>query len=75
MHAHKGRVRDGRIVFDEKVELPEDAELYVVIDEPRDIDEADRAELEAMLDESLDEVRRGDTTDGARFLAELKLRG
>jgi hypothetical protein len=72
MQAHKAHVRNGQVVFDEPAELPEGAELYVVVnDRGEELDDEDRAELNAMLEESLEEMRQGKTLDGESFLAGL----
>ena len=73
MNALKAHVKNGQIVLDEPGELEEGAELLVfpVSDE---MDAADRAELNAMLDESFQQLDAGDTVDGPTYLAELRAR-
>ena len=73
MNALKAHVKNGQIVLDDPGELEEGAELLVfpVSDE---MDAADRAELNAMLDESFQQLDAGDTVDGPTYLAELRAR-
>lgn len=59
--ALKAHVRDGRIVLDKPSELEEGAALRALGD---DTDAEDRAELNAMLDESFQQLDADDTIDG-----------
>jgi hypothetical protein len=66
--AMKAHVRNGQIVLDDNVELPEGVAVEVLVpDDEMTIE--DRAELEAALDESTEEFARGEFDD-ARALAQ-----
>lgn len=73
MNALKAHVKNGQIVLDEPSDLDEGAEL-LVFPLSDDMDETDRAELNAILDESLQQLDAGDTVDGPAYLAELRTR-
>jgi hypothetical protein len=66
--------RNGRIVVDDAVDLPEGAEirvyLYDVAADPMSRDE--RAALEAALDRSLAQADGGELVDADELLAELQ---
>jgi hypothetical protein len=54
MHAHKVHVKNGRLILDEPTNLPDGAEVEVlVIDEELTVEE--RAELHASLDRALED--------------------
>ncbi|MFO0762825.1 MAG: hypothetical protein U0359_42265 [Byssovorax sp.] len=55
----KAHVRAGRLVLDEPTTLPEGTEVALFVDPVEALDEADRDELEALLEESLIEARAG----------------
>ncbi len=58
MHARKIQVKDGRLVLDEPTDLPDGAEVEVlVIDDELSVE--DRAELHASLDRALDDSDSG----------------
>jgi hypothetical protein len=57
--ALKAHVRSGRLILDEATTLPEGAEVSLLIDPADDLDEEERAELDAILDESLEDGRAG----------------
>lgn len=57
--ALKAHVRSGRLVLDEPTSLPEGAEISLLVDPADDLDDAERAELDAILDESLEDARAG----------------
>jgi hypothetical protein len=72
MRAH---VRNGYIVVDEPTNLPEGAEVVVaVVDADDDLDDAERAELEAELHAGLDDLEAGRTFDAEDVIAELRAR-
>jgi hypothetical protein len=66
--AVRAHVRDGRIVLDEPVELPEGAVVEVLVP---DAGEIDREALEAELDASAAEFERGEYEDARVFVARL----
>jgi hypothetical protein len=57
--AMKARIRSGRLVLDEPTTLPEGAEVLLVVDPADDLDEEDRPEIDALLDESIEDGRAG----------------
>lgn len=73
MHAHKVQVKNGRLMLDEPTDLPDGAEVEVVV-----IDDAlsatERAELHASLDRALDDSAAGRGVDAMDFLAKYRAR-
>ena len=73
MHARKVQVRNGRLMLDEPTDLPDGAEVEVVV-----IDDAlsatERAELHASLDRALDDSEAGRGVDAMDFLAQYRAR-
>lgn len=68
----KARVRGGRLLLDEPVDLPEGMEVELVpADEGEDLDDADRARLHEALRRSADQFRAGQGTSAEEVLAEL----
>lgn len=59
MLALKARVRNGRLVLDEPTALPEGAEVRVALVDADELEERDRAALEAALDEAEAESAAG----------------
>lgn len=73
MQAHKIRVENGRIKLDEPTDLPDGAELeVVVIDDELSPDE--RAELHASLDRALDDSEAGRGMDAWEYLVQYRAR-
>lgn len=73
MTALKARVRNGQLEVDERTSLAEGAEFWLVPANSEDeMTDAERADLEAILDESIDEMRAGKAVDGPEFLARLR---
>lgn len=73
MHALKVQVRDGRLKIDEPTDLPEGAEVeVVVIDDDLSVEE--RAELHASLDRALDDADGGRAVDAWEFLQHHRAR-
>lgn len=64
-HAPKAHVRNGQVVLDEPLDLPEGTRVRIVA-EPAD------AALEASISRGLADVRDGRLTDAEQFLAELE---
>ncbi len=58
-NALKAHVQSGRLVLDEPTTLPEGAEVLLFVDPADDLDDENRAELEALLDESIEDGRAG----------------
>jgi predicted DNA-binding antitoxin AbrB/MazE fold protein len=72
----RGRVRGGRLLVDEPVDLPDGTEVEVaIVDDAKDMDEEERALLEQDLREALAEVQRGEAIPAEQVLAELRSSG
>jgi hypothetical protein len=67
MHARKIQVRNGRLVLDEPTDLPDGAEVEVlVIDDELTAEE--RTELHASLERALDDAEAGRGMDAWEYL-------
>ena len=72
----RARVRGGRLVLDEPIDLPEGSEVDLVLaEEQDDLDDGDRARLHAALDLARVQVRQGETLNREAFLARLHAKG
>ncbi|XXT20983.1 hypothetical protein WME94_05360 [Sorangium sp. So ce429] len=68
----RGRVRGGRLVVDEPVELPENTEVELAIaDAGDDLDAADRERLHAAILRGAEQIERGEVVSAEQVLAEL----
>lgn len=68
----RGRVRFGRLIVDEPVELPENMEVELAIaDAGDDLDAADRERLHAAIQRGAGQVERGEIVSAEQVLAEL----
>ena len=68
-----GRVKDGRIVVDEPVDLPDGTEVHLsVVDDADELDDEDRARLHAALDQAQAQLARGEGIPGEQVLAALR---
>jgi len=73
MKTLKARVEKGRLVMNEPTELPEGTELELMLaDEDDELDDSERAKLDAAIDESWDAAERGETRPVEELLAKLK---
>jgi hypothetical protein len=73
MQALKLRVKNGRLLLDEPTDLPEGAEVdVVVIDDELSADE--RSALHASLDRALDDSDAGRGMDAAEYLRQYRAR-
>jgi hypothetical protein len=78
MQPLKAHVHNGRLLLDEPTDLPEGKVIELVpldevVDEDDDgLDDAERAELHEALRESFEQIRNGQTIDGAEALAALR---
>ncbi len=81
MHALKVQVKDGRIVVDEPTDLPNGTEVYLVAAEESEdvallredgLDDEEREDLLAVIDESLAEADAGKVEDFSRLLADMR---
>lgn len=59
MRVLKAHVKGGRLVVDEPVDLPEGSEVRVALVDENELDDAERAELEAAIEESEAELDAG----------------
>ena len=64
----KARAHKGRLVMDEPTDLPD---VHVEISEGWDMDPAELAELQKVLDESEEDVKAGRVVSAEDFLAGL----
>ncbi len=73
MQALKVQVKNGRLVLDEPTDLPDGAEVEVVVigDE---LTPDERAELHASLDRALDDSEAGRSVDAADYLRQYRAR-
>ena len=75
MSAIRARVRNGRLIVDEPTSLPEGTELDLVIDDADDdLDEAQRAALDAAISRAWASVQAGEGRTAADVLADLAKR-
>ncbi|TMQ06139.1 MAG: hypothetical protein E6J90_47185 [Deltaproteobacteria bacterium] len=80
MQPPKAQVRNGRVLLDEPLDLPDRNVMQlqlvdsIVRVDGGDLDEEGRAQLHAELETSMDEADAGDTEDFARVLSELRQR-
>jgi len=72
MLALKAHVRSGRVVVDEPTDLPEGAELDLVVVGNDDLDVDDERGLLASLDRALDDEDADRTANVDDFLAEVR---
>lgn len=71
----RATVRNGRLVVDEEIKLPEGTELELVIDdEDDDLDDSERAALNAAIAISLEQEARGEVKPMEQVLARLRER-
>lgn len=73
-HALKARVRNGRLVLDEPTNLPEGAEVTVILADSDDLDDEERAELHRAIEEGMDDCDAGRVEDAYQLIAELRSR-
>jgi hypothetical protein len=71
----RATVRNGRLVVDEEIKLPEGTVLELVIDdEGHELDEHERQALEAAISISLEQEARGELTPAEEILKRLRQR-
>ena len=71
----RGHIQNGRVVVDERVDLPDGTEVKLaLVDDADDLDEEDRARLHAALDQAQDEIDRGEGIPANEVIAELRKR-
>jgi hypothetical protein len=76
MLALKARVHNGRITMDEPTDLPDGTVLDVItLDSYDELDDEERTELHAAIEDGLSDLRAGRGIDGDDLLAELRAHG
>lgn len=71
----RATVRNGRLVLDHDLELPEGTVLELVLDDEGDeLDECERAALNAAISISLEQEARGEVKPAEQVLARLRER-
>jgi len=71
----KGRVKAGRLVVDEPIDLPDDSEVdLLIVDAGDDLDDVERERLHAALAQALEEVERGEGIPAEQVIESLRRR-
>lgn len=70
----RARVKNGRLVLDEPTNLPEGAEVTVILADADDLDDEERAELHRAIEEGMDDCDAGRVEDAYKVIAELRAR-
>jgi len=73
MQALKARAKAGRLVFDEPTDLPDGAEVEVVVIDD-DLEPSQRAALHASLDRALADSEAGRGVDAFEYLRQYRSR-
>ncbi len=73
MQALKVLVKNGRLVVDEPTDLPDGAEVEIVVIDDK-LTTEERAELHASLDRALDDSEAGEGVDAAEYLVQYRAR-
>lgn len=73
MQALKVQVKNGRLVLDEPTDLPDGAEIDVIVMDD-ELNAEERAELHASLDRALDDSEAGRGMDAAEYLKQYRAR-
>jgi hypothetical protein len=74
-HALRATVKDGHLVLDEPVDLPEGTVIDLMpVDQGDDLDQADRDRLHAALDRSQRDFLAGRGIPAEQVLAEIRAR-
>ena len=69
----QGAVKNGRLVVDEPTDLPDGAEVEIVVIDD-ELTPAERAELHASLDRALDDSEAGRSMDAGEYLKQYRAR-
>jgi hypothetical protein len=72
MQALKARVENGRYVIDARAQLPEGAEIELQVMGGDELDDAERAQLHASIEEGLADSEAGSVLSAEESLAELR---
>ena len=73
MRARKVQVKNGRLILDEPTDLPDGAEVEILVIED-ELTAEERAELHASLDRALDDSDAGRGMDAWEFLERYRTR-
>ena len=73
MQALKVQVKNGRLVIDEPTDLPDGAEVEIVVIDDK-LTTEERAELHASLDRALDDSEAGRSMDAGEYLKQYRAR-
>jgi len=73
MQALKVQVKNGRLVVDEPTDLPDGAEVEVVVIDDK-LTPEERAELHASLDRALDDSETGRSVEASDYLKQYRAR-
>jgi hypothetical protein len=73
MHARKVQVANGRLVLDEPTDLPDGAEVEIVVLDD-ELSTEERAELHASLDRALEDSEAGRGVDAWEYLKQYRAR-
>jgi hypothetical protein len=73
VHARKVQVANGRLVLDEPTDLPDGAEVEIVVLDD-ELSAEERAELHASLDRALEDSEAGRGTDAWEYLKQYRAR-
>ncbi|MEZ4226561.1 MAG: hypothetical protein R3B13_36780 [Polyangiaceae bacterium] len=71
-NALKAHVRNGRFVIDEPTDLPEGTVLTLAVVDDDEESPEERAEIEAAIDEALDDFEAGRSVDEETIRAKLR---
>ena len=74
MHALKTQVKNGRVIVDEPTDLPDGAEVEVLVIGGDELTADERAELHASLDRALDDSDAGRGVDAWEYLKQYRAR-
>jgi hypothetical protein len=71
MQPLKAQVKNGRLVVDEPIDLPEGKVIYLVPAIADEMEDDERAALHESIRESIDQMNKGQLIDADQALAEL----
>lgn len=70
----KARVVNGRLILDEPTDLPEGSEVRLVVVDGDELDDEERAALNASLERGMDDLEAGRSVDAEVILAKIRAR-
>jgi hypothetical protein len=71
----RGHVKNGGIVLDEPLDLPEGTEVEIAAADDDEMSADERAEIESAIDESLQQMSRGEGIPAEEVLRRLRSLG